>query len=165
MSHPSSLQTLTFENQFSGSFTITDGKFKLVEGLDVNPDPDGFIGDPAVERLIQVDQPVTISLSWVNGGTLRSFVAGSWKGEVFLEQMGPDERKAVGGIDAIPSNSIAYDPTQSNYVLDIVLPANSVLPGMYRIVVSLSFEGTSGKQGPVAAFGDLGLVKFYKEEQ
>ncbi|MEL6256482.1 MAG: hypothetical protein AAFR87_31050 [Bacteroidota bacterium] len=154
MSSPKIPQNLTFENAFTGSFSITNGTFSLLEG---NEDTTGFPGDPTVDEIIQTDQSATVKVKWDTTGTLVPFLQGNWKGEVFLEKMGGGE---VSG--AAPSTTIAYNPAVNSYSLTIVIPPNTVDAGIYRVVVCLSLEGITGQPGPVAAFGDLGLIKFYK---
>ena len=148
------MPALTFENAFTGSFLITKGKFALIEGTE---DSTGFPGDPSVAEVIQTDQSATVKIKWNVTGTLTTFLSGSWKGEVFLEKMGGGEYTGV-----TPSTTIIYEPSATSYNMKVVVPANSVEEGIYRVVVCLSLEGPTGTPGPVAAFGDLGLVKFYE---
>lgn len=148
------MPSLTFENAFTGSFLITNGTFSLAEGAE---DSTGFPGVPAVTEVIQTDQSATVNINWDVSGTLATFLSGTWKGEVFLEKMGGGEFAG-----ATPSTVIFYEPSATTYNLNVVIPANTVDEGIYRVVVCLSLEGTTGTPGPVAAFGDLGLIKFYE---
>ena len=165
MSNPSIPTELTFENAFEGSFVIKKGVFNLTE-IDQKIDNDGFPSPqnidpnklPNVERLIQVDQGANINLTFSLEGSLAGFLAGKWRAEAFFEKMGAGEFPG----DA-PSNVAPYDSSKAHYSINI--PIRGIDAGMYRIVVCLTFEGPNGQQGPVAAFGDLGVVKFYKESR
>ena len=144
--------TLTFENAFNGSFFITNGTFSLTEG------PFGpFKPTPNSQELIQTDQNANVNIKFQVGGLLVPFLAGKWKGEVFLEKMGGDEYTGPA-----LSNTIPYNPANINYSLDVNIPAGSIDEGIYRVVVCLTLESLTGAPGPVAAFGDLGILKYYE---
>ena len=79
-----------------------------------------------------------------------------WKGEVILEEMGAGE--FAGGPFA---TSLPYVQTAVNqhYAMLINLPAGSVAPGIYRVILKLSLD--TGGWTPICGFDDMGLVEFY----
>lgn len=136
-------------------FYAVNGKATLHEG----PSTDGFpAGAPT--NVIQRDQPVSVAIKWESSGLLVPFLAGEWRLNIYMEQMGQGEYTLP--ISEASVNFNAASPTQS-HVFNIA--PNTVPAGLYRVLCSLTLvspDATGNVPGPVAAFAEFGLVQFYQ---
>ena len=113
-------------------------------------------------NIIRTDLPFDINFDWTQEGALVAWGPGRWRGDAFLEEMGQGEYLGPPLNFNIPH--VLANP--HNYVQTINVPANTVQPGIYRLVVRLAFEfefpAGVFHPGPVAAFAEFGLVQFYE---
>lgn len=133
-------------------FGIT-GDVTLKEGNSTADFPAG-----SVARIIQSDQPVSITFDWRTSGLLVPFLSGNWKGSIFLEKMG-------GGEYTLPNNVATTPFIGSNphsYHLSVNIPAGTLPTGVYKVVASLNFSAPNGTPGPIAAFTELGMIQVYE---
>lgn len=117
------------------------------------PIPPGTI---ASNNVIQKDQPFQILFHWNQGGPgVWALGAGDWLLEVFLEKMGPGEATVPGGYFKASAAGVG---TSGFYAKEINVPANTVAPGVYRVVCSMQLE-VGGVPKALAGFDDLGLIR------
>ena len=149
------MANLIFEELVPAHFHIAHGEVTLYEG----PSAGGFAGGPPT-NIIQTDQSWGVKFTWKNFGLLVPFISANWKLSIYLEQLGQAEFgfAANQGKKTVPY--VAVNPHVYNEAIDI--PANLVPEGLYKLTACVEFESLSGIPGPVAAFAELGAVKFYK---
>ena len=113
-------------------------------------------------NIIRSDYAFQINFDWTQEGVLTPWGPGRWVGEAFLEEMGQGEYTGPALTFTIPH----IQANGQNYVQSINVPASTVQPGIYRLVVRLAFEfelpGPVYQPGPVAAFTEFGLIQFYE---
>lgn len=131
------------------------GHVHLIEG----PSTDDFPASSPID-LIQTDQPFRLVYHWQTRGKLNHIMCGKWQLRLYLEKMGGDEFTLNPSI-AIEEVNFVSRP--ENYSGTISVPANTVEPGVYRLVGSLRLLGQTGVPAPLGAFADLGLINFYED--
>ncbi len=148
---------LIFEELLPAHFQVNNGSVQLFEG----PSTDGFPAGPP-KRIIQVDQPWAVKFTWTNSGLLVPFIQGDWHLEIFLEQMGPSEFgfPSTLGTKIVPFVSV----NATTYNEFVVIPANVVPEGIFKLTACITFSSPAPASipGPIAAFAEIGGVKFYK---
>lgn len=121
------------------------------------PVPPGTIWS---NRMIQADQPFQILFHWNQGGSgVWAIGAGIWRFEIFLELMGPGEAPVPKGYF---TTTQAGNSSPGFYAQKIDVPANTVVPGVYRVVCSMQLV-VGGVPKALAGFDDLGLIRIYDE--
>ncbi len=117
---------------------------------------------PAVPptKIIQLDQRWYWAVHFKQCGKLIELMCGTWRAELLLEKMGGDE------YDLPQTYSILEFPFE--HINGWVYKSKQVEPrivpkGVYRAVISLTFQGPTKRPGPIAAFADLGLLQFYED--
>ena len=114
----------------------------------------------APDQIIQLDQNWFWAVHFKQTGPLTYLMGGTWRAELFLEQMG-------GGEFSMPISERRIEfPFKAeegwNYKTKQIGP-RIVPAGVYRAVVSLTFRGLTGRPGPIAAFADMGMLQFYED--
>ncbi len=140
---------------------IQNATVRITEHSSTAAAPGAPVFPATSNKLIQTDQAWDIWFKWdqVAGSFLLN--GGEWVFDVYLEMMGPDEAPATKGHFAKKINANPVDG--NNFQTYVHINAGEVPEGTYRIVVSQQFYSL-GKPRAIAMFGDIGLVKFYKEE-
>ena len=151
------MTTLVFEELLPAHFEITGGSVDLFEG----PSAGGFPAGPP-RRIIQVDQPWEVKFTWTNSGLLVPFIQGDWHLEIYLEQVGPSEFGFPAGMGKKTVPFVNVNP--HTYIQTIQIPANIVPEGIFRLTACITFTSPAPASipGPIAAFAELGGIKFYK---
>ncbi|MEM6632333.1 MAG: hypothetical protein AAF694_21855 [Bacteroidota bacterium] len=148
---------LIFEELVPAHFDVSDGTVELFEGASTGGFPEG-----PPRRIIQTDQPWEVRFTWTNSGLLVPFIQGVWHLEILLEQIGPNEFGFPAGLGkaTVPFQSV--NPT--TYSQTIQIPQNIVPEGIYRLTACITFTSPAPASvpGPIAAFAELGGIKFYK---
>ena len=145
------IMALTLENVISPSLFSVKGDVGFTEGASTGGFPEG--PNPQV---VQRDQPVTFSFDWDQKGPLVPFLFGNWKCDIYFESLtaGPGYvfNKSITFVSSVP---FVYPTT------NIVVPANTIEEGIYRLTARLMLTNTGSPGSPIAAFQDLGLCEFY----
>ena len=108
--------------------------------------------------IIRRDQAWKVQFDWRSFGSLNHMIAGNWYLRIYLEQMGLGEFNLP---NASATVAIVSNLNSSNYNRDILVPANTVPAGLYKLVASVTCKGPLGHPGPVAGFAEGPLVQFY----
>lgn len=148
---------LVFEELIPAHFQVQDGSIELFEG----PSTGGFpAGSP--RRIIQVDQPWAVRFNWTNNGLLVPFIQGEWHLEIFLEQMGQSEFGFPNNLGKQTVPFVSINP--HTYTEFVVIPANIVPEGIFKLTACITFSSPAPASipGPIAAFAEIGGVKFYQ---
>jgi len=141
---------LAFENAFPPQPFLVDGEATLIDSG----------GSPT--SIIQADDDWSIQFKWTQRGALTQFMSNSneWHLQVLLEEMGQGELDLN---DAGTATVAFVNQDPHEYEASISIPGGSVGPGVYRIVVCLTFTAQGGRPAAeIAAFAEFGLVKFYQ---
>jgi hypothetical protein len=110
-------------------------------------------------NIIRTDQAWSVKFDWATTGPLNFLLSGTWQLRVYLEQMGGGE------FDLPPAIANATKPFVSapnSYSHMITVPANIVPAGIYRLVAAVTIVGPTGMPGPIAGFGEAGLIQFFQ---
>jgi hypothetical protein len=121
--------------------------------------------------VIRTDQAWEVEVQWnLEGsllGTLFFNFVGEWVVSLFLESMGPTTEYALptaGGVRLSVDTFTLPDPndeTHRDYTTTIPVSANTVDPGVYKMVVAITYESAPGTPGPIAGFHEGGMFQFY----
>ena len=133
---------------------------KLLEGASTEAMPGVSIAPYHSNKLIQTDQPFKIVFGWDQVENSIMLQGGTWHFDIYLEQMGPGEATSAAGHF---TGTQAANPNDGLQSFTKHVGANVVAPGLYRLTVCQQYyHGTT----PLALvmFGDVGLVRFYKEQ-
>jgi hypothetical protein len=144
---------LSFENVLTkGAFNV-DGHVHFIETGGAG----GFGADLGNLNAVQTDEDVTIRFHWTQTGALCGMLSGTWRCDVFLEEMGPGEVTSP-----IPFKTSAFVTTNGfTYEVNVPVAAGTVQEGLYRVTARLMLTSNGApKLSPVCAFVDLGLVQF-----
>ncbi len=151
------MPSLNFENVINsvlGNFNVS-GEVHLHEGVNTG-------GIPAVRTFpattFQTDQDIQVHFNWNQSGWLARFFSGQWQMAVYLEMMGQGETTNPTPIN-VPY--IANDP--QSYSRWVVIPRNTLSPGVYRVVACLRLIDSAGTMTPLASFTDIGLIQVYND--
>jgi hypothetical protein len=114
----------------------------------------------APATIIRRNQAWKVTFDWQTSGVAALFLAGQWKLEIYLEKMGPDEFGLPAGLSTATVPAVATAALHS-YAKDIVIPANVVPEGLYKLVVSITHQNPGGSPTPMAGFAEGSLLQFY----
>jgi hypothetical protein len=147
--------SLSLDNALTVGFNVS-GYSQLVE---LGPFPGtGFPPGPNPTS-IQRDQNSRVEFSWTQIGILSTMLMGTWRCDVFLEQMGPGEGPAITG------STTAFVQVDGNaYNHSVNIPAGLVPVGLYRVtsrLMLLPIGGNENSLSPIVGFEDLGLVQYH----
>lgn len=141
---------LAFENAFPPQPFEIQGEATLIDSG----------GSPT--SIIQTDDEWSIRFTWNQRGPLSQFMSASneWHLQILLEEMGKGELD-LNGTGTVTVPFVRREP--HTYQTNITMPAGSVSPGVYRVVVCMTFTAQGGSPAAeIAAFAEFGLVKFYE---
>lgn len=121
-------------------------------------------------RVAETDTPFDIDVEWCICGALAASISGCWQLRVYLDDIdGGDPRtvgllrEAVVDVSSVPPTSPTDpdDVTRRCYKYTFSLPANSVIAGVYNLVVVITLRsGTCKDDPPGAQLGDwLGFAQ------
>jgi hypothetical protein len=147
----------------------------VISGL-VDPLLTGTISAPTVtevggvtpNNIIRTDQDWEVTIDWSLKGSLLGtpffHFIGEWIVSVYLESMGPSKEyvlpeKRVGVDNFTPDGA-----SKRNYTATIEIAPNEVVPGIYRMVVAVTYQISAGKPGPIAGFHEGAMLQLYKAE-
>jgi hypothetical protein len=128
------------------------------------------IGGVNPNNIIRTDQDWQVKLDWSLQGSLLNtpffnFV-GNWVVRVYLESMGPSKEYEipVGGSGAHVSVA-TFTPgglDKRDYTTTIHVAPKAVEPGIYKMVVAVTYESSPGVPGPIAGFHEGGMLQLYE---
>lgn len=126
------------------------------------------VGGIAPSTNIRTDQDWNVKVDWNLEGSLLgtpffSFV-GEWVASLFLESMGPSNEYALTPARVSVNTFTLPDPTDDthrDYTATIPVSAGSVDPGVYKLVVAITYESSPGDPGPIAGFHEGGMLQIY----
>jgi hypothetical protein len=154
---------LSFENAFAAGFVIS-GTAVLQELLtppDINH-PQIITPNPTA---IQREQDAQVEFTWNQTGPLiGSLGAHTWRFDVFLEQMGPNEGPNIPFKLEPYSTTTGFQPS-----VICKIPKNTVPVGLYRVTARMMLllgtlipaTALDTNASPMVSFEDLGLVQYY----
>ena len=138
----------------AGEPDVTSNPFISIDCTSLN-----VIDDDGVPSGIILDKSVQFRLStdWALSGTFASFIVGlsvPYTITYFAEQLGGpnDSALAVVATNTIPGQ-LAYGAAQTS----ATIPANTLVPGTYKLTVVISFGGSP----PMTAFTEGSVVEVY----
>ena len=149
----------------------------VISGL-TDPLLKGSITGPIVTEMaganpstvIRTDQNWQVQIDWSLEGSLLgtpffSFI-GEWVVRVYLESMGPSKEYElpIGGSGAHVSVATfnADGANKRNYSTTISIAPKAVEPGIYKMVVAVTYESSAGKPGPIAGFHEGEMLQLYE---
>ncbi len=152
-----------FENNFAPAFQIIDVQPIVVDEL---PDLGGLVGAPPPfhpapsNRISQTDQELHVHIQWTVEGLLAQLLPNTcdWITRVYLEQYGQGE--AIPG--EYKTTTAHVQAFNNAYDVTVSIPANALDPGLYRLAVSITFEGPGGEPLPPAGFAEIGNLNVYE---
>ena len=102
-------------------------------------------------------------VEWELYGWLGQWMPGNWRICMLLESIGPGQEYSLPSPAAtIPLNPGELPPPYTKtFKHDILIPAGTVEPGTYRVVISLTYDLPNGKPGPFAGHANLEYVQIY----
>jgi len=127
-------------------------------------------GGTTPSTVIRTDQNWQIQIDWSLEGSLLgtpffSFM-GEWVVRVYLESMGPSKEYEIpiGGSGArVSVATFTPDGTSKrNYTTTIQIAPNAVAPGIYKMVVAVTYQSSAGKPGPIAGFHEGEMLQLYE---
>ena len=131
---------------------IANAHCHFIERPSVANAPEG----PLNNRLVQIDQPVTIRFHWTQTSGSWVLPGGFWRLECYLEDLGPTENSGYFFID------VAGDGTNGFKQQDLNIPAGSIPPGVYDVTCAMQFW-QGGNPKALAGFDSMGKYRFYRE--
>ena len=120
--------------------------------------------------VIRTDQNWQVQIDWSLEGSLLgtplfNFI-GEWVVRVYLESMGPSKEYElpIGGSGARVSVATfkADGATKRDYSTTIQIAPKAVDPGIYKMVVAVTYELSAGKPGPIAGFHEGEMLQLYE---
>ena len=119
------------------------------------------IVDPGINpmTIIDVTAAWSVQVEWTLAGNFPvSWLLGNWRIQAFLERVGPDPDLIVNAAPlTVPFSGDTYSV---NIPQDAMLP---VLPGLYRLAVSITYMDNLGDPKPTAAFQDGPTLQFFAD--
>jgi hypothetical protein len=120
-------------------------------------------GDPNL--VLPVNRDWKIRVDWKlqgtdqNGNQTVGSLGGDWKIRAYAESVGPGDEKKIADV-TVPLNS--QPPTSPrNYATLLNIPANTLEPGPYKIVVLVNYSNL-GMPKRMAAFAEGPVVEIYE---
>jgi len=155
-----------------------DNKKKIL-GISINrPRLTGSISTPIVSEangsvpssIIRTDQNWQIEVNWTMEGSFLDkaffFINGEWIVRIYLEPMGTKaeyELPKGGNGTRVKANSFTLDGlTKRNYTATIKVVPKTVDPGIYKMIVAVTAETSSGVPGPFAGFIEGVTLQLYE---
>lgn len=122
--------------------------------------------------VIRTDRKWQIDVNWeVHGSLLDPTIpssfpfTGKFIVRAFLESIGPGTEfelpESGGGVKINVEAPVTTSGYQRDYTATIPVAANAVDPGIYKLVVAITHESTSGEPGPIAGFFESGMLQIY----
>ena len=160
----SAFNSLTISPSFP-PLTVTGGTIQLLEGPSgggfPTEDPTSLSPNPS-NGLIQTDQACNVKVTWSVGGLFNSGLTADYICTAYFERMGVSEATQNFTAQIAHVQQVAT----FNYAVNIPIPAGSLQPGVYHLVVSLTTEIPSapgpGIGVPIVGFVDMGCVQIYQ---
>jgi hypothetical protein len=119
------------------------------------------IVDPGIHpmTIIDVTAAWSVQVEWTLAGSFPvAWLLGDWHLQAFLERIGPDPDLIVNAVPlVVPFSGDTYSV---NIPQDGMLP---VLPGLYRLAVSITYKDVGGDPKPTAAFQDGPTLQFFAD--
>lgn len=112
--------------------------------------------------IIRRNQSCRIRTNWHIRGLLALGLGGSWTVRAFLESMGPGAEVQAGTQVVQLSSGTVVPPDRKNYESEIVVPANTVAAGVYKLVVAITYTEPGGTPGPMAAYQEGPILQFFE---
>jgi hypothetical protein len=139
------VKMLTFETPL-GTFTGTGQAIIVDPGI--NP-----------ETIIDLSTPWSVQVDWTLAANFPiAWLPGSWRVQAFLERIGPDPDLIVNAAPlVVPFVGAAYNV---NIAPDLGL---ALLPGLYRLAVSITYVDSLNDPKPTAAFQDGPTLQFFQD--
>lgn len=122
---------------------------------------EGGPGGPPTS-VIRTNQPWGIHFEWETAGALNFLMSGTWHLTAQLEKMGVEEFDLLAAAPGVDPKNVPFVSEPHTYSEWLVFPANIVSAGVYRLIVTITMDGPGGVPGPIAGYGDGGLLQFYK---
>jgi len=138
-------------------FQIQNGNVEIFEG----PSTGGFPGGPPINA-IQTDQDWGVEIKWQTTGLLNFIIAGTWRLQLFLEQMGGGEF-SIPNVYGVATQTFVSSPHLYSVTMNV--PKGIVPKGTYKLVFQMTFTGPAPatKPGPIACFAEYPkLLEFYE---
>lgn len=116
--------------------------------------------------IIRTDRDWQITLKWALQGSLLNSkffeFPGTWVVNAFLEAWGANAKD-----QDLPEVSMTVDqdpqPSPWEYTATIGVKKGTVVPGAYRLAVTLTYKDENGDPGPMAGFIEVpGMIQIYK---
>ena len=144
----------TFEKVINPALLNVTGNAHLHEG----PSTSGLPSAPPV-NIIQTDQALRIHFVWRQNAPIARIIDGVWKYRVYFEKMGAGEVPSD-----FPSSSTPFiQAVNASYSQVITVPANTLKPGVYKLVATLMLCGKGGAPTPIAGYDELGILEVYND--
>jgi hypothetical protein len=127
-------------------------------------------GGAAPSMVIRTDQNWQIQIDWNLQGSLLGTpfftFNGEWVVRVYLESMGPSNEYEIpiGGSGAHVSVA-TFTPdglSKRDYTTTIQIAPKAVDPGIYKMVIAVTYESSPGVPGPIAGFHEGGMLQLYE---
>jgi len=154
---------------FESSLVISGLTDPLLKGSISGPIVTEF-GGVTPSGVIRTDQKWQVQIDWNLEGSLLGtpFFSfnGNWLVRVFLESMGPSNEYELP-LDGLGAKVSVADFTpdgvsKRNYSTTIQLDPGDVDPGIYKMVVAVTYESAPGNPGPIAGFHEGEMLQLYK---
>lgn len=133
--------------------------------------PDCFAGTLSVSlhehggappsTIIRTDQFWAVNVHWVTTGLATGMICGNWQLHCYLEKNGSGHEYDLGDPDdhIIP---MTPGPSPVHYFYPIDVPAGMIVsPGLYKLIVSLTYIEPTGSPGPMSAYDEDSMIQFY----
>ena len=121
--------------------------------------------------LVQTDQNLRLDVQWTMSGLMNSMLGGVppnpnpnaaiYTCTAYFELMGTGEASVNFSKTEFHKHPLT-PMTPTFYNVPISIPAGSLNPGVYRLVVSITTSMTGMIGVPIVGFVDLGLIQVYK---
>lgn len=145
---------LTVENVINPAAFNISGNVHLHEG----PSQGGLPSKTPPVNIIQTDQDLYVHFVWKQSGFLCPLLNGKWKCSVYMEFVGN------GPNPNIKPQMVKYAaicPKTNSAVTKI--SAGTLKEGVYKVIATLQFEGSTGKPTPIAAYDEIGVLQVYND--
>ena len=145
----------TFEKVINRALLDVTGDAHLHEG----PSTSGLPAVTPPVNIIQTDQALYVHFRWRQNAPIGPLISGTWKYRVYFERMGSGEVPS----DLPPSTTGFIPAVNANYSEVITIPANTLRPGVYKLVATLMLCGRRGTPTPLAGYDEIGILEVYND--
>lgn len=154
---------LEIENGFAAGLSIINAQARFND-----PEQVSTFGWPGAspDRILQRDQPTTVTVSFTVSGLVQSLFAGcSWRVNLLPEQKGINEFALPAGATSEQFRTITVGeatPVAVTYNVTFNIPGQTFPEGLYDLVCMIRLVNPSNIPLPVAMFGEFANIEVYR---